>query len=179
VIAVDIPIGLPDVSPRLADVEARRFLRGQARTVFSTPSRGALEALSYEAANILSREQSGKGLSKQSYALAKRILEADALVESDPRVFEVHPEVSFRHLGGELLASKKSWKGQTRRRRLLEKEGIVLPDDLGNASLVPPDDVLDAAVAAWSAERIAAGEALTLPPDPPNDGSGRKIAIWY
>jgi predicted RNase H-like nuclease len=179
VITVDIPIGLPDVSPRLADVEARRFLRGRASSVFSTPSQGALEALSYEAANTLSREQSGKGLSKQSYALAKRILEADALVQTDPRVFEVHPEVSFRELAGKVLPSKKTWEGQMRRRRLLEQAGIVLPDDLGPASVVPPDDVLDAAVAAWSALRIARGEALTLPADPPIDSSERKVAIWY
>jgi predicted RNase H-like nuclease len=179
VIAVDIPIGLPDASPRRADVEARRFLAGRASSVFSTPSRGALEALSYEAANTLSREKSGKGLSKQSYALAKRILEADVLVQTDPRVFEIHPEVSFRELAGEALPSKKAWEGQMRRRRLLERAGIVLPDDLGTASVVPSDDVLDAAVAAWSALRIARGEALTLPADPPIDGSGRKVAIWY
>jgi predicted RNase H-like nuclease len=65
-----------------------------------------------------------------------------------------------------------------RRRRLLEQAGIVLPEDLGAASVVPPDDVLDAAVAAWSALRIARGEALTLPADPPIDRSGRKVAIW-
>jgi predicted RNase H-like nuclease len=179
VIAVDIPIGLPEGSPRLADVEPRKFLQGRASSVFSTPSRGALEALSYEEANALSRRESGKGLSRQSYALAKKILEADALVQTDPRVLEVHPEVSFRELAGALVPSKKTWEGQMRRRRLLEQAGIELPEELGPASVVPPDDVLDAAVAAWSALRIARGEARTLPPEPPIGSSGRKVAIRY
>jgi predicted RNase H-like nuclease len=40
------------------------------------------------------------------------------------------------------------------------------------------DDVLDAAVAATSAERKARGDARTLPADPPTH-DGRPVAIWY
>ncbi|WP_366925089.1 DUF429 domain-containing protein [Nocardioides sp. REDSEA-S30_B4] len=40
------------------------------------------------------------------------------------------------------------------------------------------DDVLDAAVACWSASRYAAGVALAYP-DPPEDlGDGWPAAIW-
>ena len=98
----------------------------------------------------------------------------------DARLFEVHPEVSFARLAGRTLdSSKKSWNGAAQRRALLAGVGIELPNDLGPAGTAPVDDVLDAAVAAWSASRIAAGEAVSLPATPGRrDRSGRLIAIW-
>jgi len=41
------------------------------------------------------------------------------------------------------------------------------------------DDVVDAAVVAWSATRIARGEAQSLPEPPEHDSDGRPVAIWY
>jgi predicted RNase H-like nuclease len=90
----------------------------------------------------------------------------------------VHPEVSFRALGGRPLpASKRTWAGQAARRGLLEGAGIRLPDQLGRAGVAAPDDVLDAAAAAWSAHRIADGRAASLPHPPQPDPLGRPIAI--
>lgn len=43
---------------------------------------------------------------------------------------------------------------------------------------VPIDDVLDAAAAAWSGQRIAEGTARCLP-DSPESVQGRVVAIWY
>jgi predicted RNase H-like nuclease len=63
------------------------------------------------------------------------------------------------------------------RRRLLATAGIELPDEL-SAGQAAADDVLDAAIAAWSATRKARGEAVPLPPDPPME-NGRPVAIWY
>jgi predicted RNase H-like nuclease len=63
------------------------------------------------------------------------------------------------------------------RRQLLATAGIELPDTL-EAGLAAADDVLDAAVVAWSAARKARREAATLPPDPPIH-DGRPVAIWY
>jgi predicted RNase H-like nuclease len=63
------------------------------------------------------------------------------------------------------------------RRRLLAEAGIELPDEL-SAGQAAADDVLDAAIAAWSAARRARGEAVPLPPDPPVQ-DGRPVAIWY
>jgi predicted RNase H-like nuclease len=37
--------------------------------------------------------------------------------------------------------------------------------------------VLDAAAAAWTARRVAAGEAASIP-DPPEIIDGRAVAIW-
>jgi hypothetical protein len=55
-----------------------------------------------------------------------------------------------------------------RRRLLADTAGIVLPDDLGPAGRAAAvDDVLDAAAAAWTARRVAHGQARPLP-DPPD-----------
>ena len=40
-------------------------------------------------------------------------------------------------------------------------------------------DVLDAAAVAWSARRIAAGQAVTVPAAPQHDRQGREIAIRF
>ena len=90
---------------------------------------------------------------------------------------EVHPEVSFTQLAGEPLPRKKTWAGAARRRELLEKEGIVLPGDLGPAGEAAVDDILDAAVAAWTARRVHAATAIPLP-DPPEPLGGIEAAIW-
>jgi hypothetical protein len=78
VVAVDMPIGLSDNSSRRADVEARKLIGPRRSSVFPTPVRGALDGETYEEASALSRELTGKGLSKQTFALKPRILEIDA-----------------------------------------------------------------------------------------------------
>lgn len=170
-IGVDIPIGLPSEGVRAADLAARTFVGPRRSSVFPTPPRAALVAASYaEARRIV------PSLSAQSFALARKILEVETHLEE--RVFEVHPEVSFAALtGGHLRYSKRSWNGQMERRHLLAEQGFGLPDKLA-AGQAAADDILDAAVAAWSAWRKARGEAKTLPVDPPMD-DGRAVAIWY
>jgi hypothetical protein len=99
VVAVDIPIGIPEGAARAADAEARRFVGARGSSVFTTPPRAALLAETFAEANLVARELTGKGLSQQSFALRHRILEVDALAEADERIVEVHPEVSFCELG--------------------------------------------------------------------------------
>jgi len=171
-IGVDIPIGLPSESGRDADRAARAFVGPRRNSVFPTASRAALDAPTYAEGRAIM-----PSLSAQSFALGKKILEVDSCLED--RVFEVHPEVSFAALAGgqHLLHSKKSWNGQMERRRLLATAGIELPDEM-EVGPAAADDVLDAAVAAWSAARKARGEAAMLPPDPPIQ-AGRPVAIWY
>lgn len=182
VIAVDIPIGLPDgPAPRPADVEARKLLSPHGSSVFPTPPRVVLEASTYAEANRISKKRFKRGISQQSYALRKKILEVDVLAAKDERIYEVHPEVSFTEMNGEPLTHpKKSWHGQAARLRLLATVGIAIPDDLGTAGRIPPDDIIDAAAAAWSAQRIAAGHAESVgeptPNEQPNPHAGR---IWY
>jgi predicted RNase H-like nuclease len=181
VVAVDIPIGLPAIA-RKADVEARRAVGARSSSVFTTPPRKVVEAPTYEEAKRQSHALIGRGLTKQTFALAKKILEVeDCRVEAGGALYEIHPEVSFWALAGcARLARKRSWTGHGERRALLEAAGIVIPTDLGPAGLVATaDDVLDAAVAAWSAHRIASGHGRSLPDPPERDADGRPMAIWY
>jgi predicted RNase H-like nuclease len=181
VVAVDIPIGLLERGWRRADAEAQRFLGRRAASVFRTPPRAVVEAGTPAEAHELCQALTGEKLSPFALNLAPRILEVEACRdEAGARLYEVHPEVSFQALAGQgLAAGKKTWAGMVERRRLLKGAGIVLPDDLGTAGVAAVDDVLDAAVAAWSATRIAAGTAACLPDPPERDTDSRPVAIWY
>jgi predicted RNase H-like nuclease len=180
VVGVDMPIGLVDAASRTADRAARGTLTGQASSVFNAPARSTLTASSYEDANRISRAVCGTGMSRQSYAILDKVRQVDRFA-ADERLVEVHPELSFRLMndGGALLR-KKSWGGMHQRLRRLCEAGIVLPADLGDASVVAPDDVIDAAAAAWSARRVARGEARRWPEqDVERDPvTKRRIAIW-
>jgi predicted RNase H-like nuclease/predicted enzyme related to lactoylglutathione lyase len=171
VVAVDVPIGIPDAGPRAADVAARHFVGARSSSVFATPIRRALEAATYAEARGIAIELTGKSLSAQSYALGRRILEVDEYAERDERVIEVHPEVSFRELARRPLLSKHRADGLAERRALLEQAGLEVP---ASAPRIAEPDLLDATIAAWSARRYAVGEAVPLP-----QGHGARIgAIW-
>lgn len=176
VIAIDIPMHPPRYGVREADRAARAFLGRGGSSVFSTPPRAVLAAADYDDARKAAREL-GLGVTKQAFNLASKILEVDALVAADHQIIEVHPEVSFRHLVGEPIPGKKTWSGFARRRSALAGAGIVLPDDIGEASVAATDDVLDAAAAAWSADRFARRHACRLPVEPTPHGS--EGVIWY
>ena len=181
VIGVDIPISYPapPAMQRAADVAARDMVGPRASSVFPAPHPGVLEAPDWATANALSWELTGRGLSKQSFSLVPKIPGVQEVAMRDERVYEVHPEVSFRALADCPLASKKTWNGHTRRRALLVEAGIEIPVDLGRAGTAAADDILDAAVAAWSARRIATDNATSLPAPPEYDVQGHETAIWY
>lgn len=157
-IGVDIPIGLPEAPPRAADEAARKLIGGA--SVFPTYPRSVYECGTHQEAVALCRAHGWPGISRQSFGLWARIREVDPHADD---VHEVHPEVSFWAMNGHrpLGASKHSWNGFFLRRQLLTDAGIHLPDRLDVA--LPIVDVLDAAAAAWSAHRIAVGEAVLLP----------------
>jgi predicted RNase H-like nuclease len=168
VIAVDIPIGF---GPRRADEEARRFLGGgAASTVFTVPSRELLEQ----------PFRPGTHVNAQAHALGPRIIHVTDLAATDGRFREIHPEVSFCAMndGKPLADRKKSYGGVMERIELLRRQGLELTSVDEEVSSRPIHDVLDAAAAAWSAQRIAAGSARSLP-DPPERVERRDVAIWY
>lgn len=179
VVAVDIPIGNVSDGGRRADAEARALVGPRSSTVFNAPPIEVLDAGSYEEARDRCAAMGGPSISAQAWALVPRINEAHEVAVEDDRVHEVHPEVCFAAMaGGPLGTSKHSWAGVRRRWRLLREQGIVVPDELGDAGHAGADDVLDAAAAAWSARRIAGGEHRCLP-DPPQAGiGGRDVAIY-
>jgi predicted RNase H-like nuclease len=183
-VGVDMPLGLLDREWRQADIEAAGLIGARRSSVFRVPPRPVwtgFEHHEYAAANRRCRELTGKGFSRQAWALRTKLLEADACWAAGGQpLYEVHPEVSFRQMAGAPLQyGKSTWNGQMTRRSLLTQAGIALPDDLGQAASAPPDDVLDAAAAAWSAYRIATGTARSVPDPPQRDEHGRPIAIWY
>ena len=183
VICVDIPIRYPTPPAirRQADDDARERVGPRHNSIFPTPHPDVLNAPDYDVANRISLEVTNLGLTPVSFALMPRILEVDHVAAHDGRVREVHPEVSFRELACQHLQwTKHHWNGQRERSALLANPGgIEIPDDLGEAGIAGPDDILDAAAAAWSANRIAAGHAKSLPAPPECDTAGRPVAIWY
>jgi predicted RNase H-like nuclease len=158
-IGVDIPIGLPETPLREADRAAREFVGQRRSSVFPTFPSVVLEAPTYEEAKAICVARGWPKPSIQSYGMRHRIFEVARLAAADERVIEVHPEVSFRELLGRTLSPKRTGSGGSERRLALADAGIDLPD-----LPYPLDDVLDAAVTAWSAMRYAHGKALPLPP---------------
>ena len=177
VVAVDIPIGAPLAGeyPRAADVLARKIIGPLRSSVFFVPPREVLAAPTYLDASNLCIKLGVPGVSKQAFALASKILEVEAFA-GNPRVREIHPEVSFAAMAGQPLRyGKKAWHGLFERLGLLRSQGLD-PHSLGGmVGRAAVDDVLDAVAAAWTARRIAAGAAESLPP---NAAPGAP-AIWY
>ena len=180
-VAIDIPIGLPSTGRRQADDAARDLLGQRRNSVFYAPVRDAITATTHAEASAISRRITGHGISQQSFALAPKILEAERWAASTTvPTWEGHPEVSFAGMLGHPAEHPKStWSGLRERLDALREAAIVI-DDIGIAgAMAGADDVLDAAVAAWSAARLYRGEGISLP-DPPETApdASRPIAIW-
>jgi len=199
VIAVDMPIGLPErtgAGGRAAENAVRPLLGGRQSSVFSVPSRAAVYAADYRDACRIAQETSDppRMVSKQLFNIAAKIREVDECLRASPsaarRVFEVHPEVAFWRLNGERpLDEPKKVKGRpyepglASRRRLLAAAGLadfaVHARPTQAAGLrAGPDDVLDALACAMTARRIHAGTARPFPDPPPCDAEGIAMAIW-
>jgi predicted RNase H-like nuclease len=167
-IGIDMPLHVTDDPvPRASDLAARLHLGPKRSSLFLTPPRSAYAAPTYAEACAVSRRLTGKAPSRQAWGLGPRILDVEAWgAPVEVPVREVHPEVSFSLLAGApILAGKATWAGLEARRAALAAAGIVVPGDLGEAGRARADDVLDAAVVAWSARRIARGEARCFPAD--------------
>lgn len=181
VVGIDMPIGLPDNGRRQADVLARQRIGPLWSSVFMTPVRAALAEDDHARCSARNRELAGEGVSRQAFSLRAKLLELDRWVRRAPcRVVEVHPELSFAALAAEpLITRKASWAGARQRRQLLADVGVVISGDLGEAGRqAAVDDVLDAAVCAWTARRVAAGQARSLPDPPQVFSDGWPCAIW-
>ena len=189
-IFVDIPIGLPNGREgRLCDKEARRRLGRRASTVFPPPVRAALAAATYEDANRISREESGKGMTKQTFAILPKIREVDCLLRKSEKarhiIREVHPEICFWALAGRSpLSPKKTAAGFDERFVLLEGFRPSVGEDFDRIRTefrrgdVANDDILDAMAAAItaSADPVA---LKTLPEHPTKDSRGLPMEMVY
>ncbi|MGH3902742.1 MAG: DUF429 domain-containing protein [Pseudonocardiaceae bacterium] len=181
VVAIDMPIGLPDNGRRQADLLAQKAIGKLRSSVFITPVRAALEAPDHRTATARNHALAGAGISIQAFGLKPKLQQVERWVrQTHHRVVEAHPEVSFAQLAGSPLpVRKKTWAGTELRRRLLVEAGILLGGDLGAAGArAAVDDVLDAAACAWTARRVARGEAQARPDPPEIFSDGLQCAIW-
>ena len=193
VIAVDIPIGLPDFISgpgRVAEQAVRPLLEARQSSVFSMPSRSAVYSESYEEACAAARATSDppRKVSRQGFHLFPKVRELDRLINADTQasVFECHAEVAFWRLNGEKpMSTAKRVTGVPAREGLAER--ISLLESLGfpagwfdhpRPDGLPLVDVVDAAAIALVARRCATGAARAFPDPPAEDGRGLRIAIW-
>jgi len=191
-IFVDIPIGLRDSSGegRKCDVEARRLLRPyRTSSIFNAPIRAILDEPRYESANETSKRLSGKGLSRQSFAIIPKIREVDQLMASSPRarklIREVHPEVCFYGLAGghPMEHSKKTKEGFQARLGLLDRYQTGVEDVVEQVlvnyprKIVAADDILDALVCAITARE--SDHWKTVPEQPETDSKGLAMEMVY
>jgi threonine dehydratase len=205
IIAVDVPIGLPQQSPvkgRLAENAVRPLLGDRKSSVFRIPSRSAVYAsVASEPADArerffhackIARETSddGKAFAKQGFYILDKVVQVDTFLRGNSdwinRVFETHPELSFVTMNdGAPLTEPKKLKnanypaGLTLRRDLLGAAGI--PRALLEAK--PPkgaadDDMIDACACLVTAMNIHACKARPHPDPVPRDEFGLPMAIW-
>ncbi|MER8448107.1 DUF429 domain-containing protein [Mesorhizobium sp. M1066] len=207
VIAVDIPIGLPEFSGkggRGPEALVRPLLGARQSSVFSIPSRAALYAdtngfttiEAWYAAHIRASEVAmttsdpPRGVSIQAFGIFAKIREIDALLIARPdlrgRVYESHPEVAFCRLNGDqAMQLPKKIKGSINPAGMAERKALLCRHGYETSFLDQPpprgaaaDDFLDAAAMMLIAGRIASGEARPLPDPPGRDSFGIPVAIW-
>jgi predicted RNase H-like nuclease len=192
VIAVDMPIGLPDfVGPEGRGPErlVRQRLGPRQSSVFSVPSRSAVMTADYrDACSVASAtSQPPRMVAKQCFHIFPKIREIDAVMTPalEARVFEVHPELAFWRMNGDApmrlpkkVKSRPNPDGLDERRALLARSGYALEDLARPPRGAGADDLLDAAVNALIARRILRGEAESFPTEPARDARGLRIAIW-
>jgi predicted RNase H-like nuclease len=188
IIAIDIPIGLPENEPRACDIAARALLgwpRGS--SVFSPPSRRALRTATYSEALRLNREALGIGISKQAFFIMPKILVVDESMSAARQhyVREVHPEVAFAQLNGApMLHNKKRPEGRADRLAVLQKNGLDISatwlaqerSKLG-AARVSTDDLLDALACLMTASYIREGRSRSLGRADQRDAKGLIMEI--
>lgn len=207
IIAVDMPIGLPDRIGRAGrgpEALVRKHLGERQSSVFAIPSRPAVYAAinpfttldkwydDHRKASEVACETSDppRGVSIQAFALFPKIREIDARLRVSPelraRVIESHPEAAFWRLNGEhAMTLPKKVKGRVNPAGMAERQTLLASSGLDSAFLQErcpvgsgADDFLDACAMLLVAERYANGEARPFPDPPLVDSHGIPIAVW-
>jgi predicted RNase H-like nuclease len=124
-----------------------------------------------------------------SWNLYPRIRDVDIELQENSnlrdKVYEVHPEISFRGLkdGVPIIAAKRNPKGESIRRSLVENHfGSGAFDEIRKnhyVKNVANHDINDAFAVLWTAERIYRWEAKVIPAEDEFDSAGLRMGIWY
>src|SRR5262245_23888263 len=157
IIAVDMPIGLPERSGRPPEREVRGKLGERQSSVFAVPAEKAVYCVDYRDACAVNLRHSDppKQVSKQCFHLFPKMREIDALVApaDQSRIFESHPELAFWLMNGEMpltlpkkVNSRPHPPGLALRRELLRRNGVPVDSLVHDYRRrdVGPDDLLDA-----------------------------------
>lgn len=164
VVAIDIPIGLPEAGSRACDVAARRAIGPRRSSVFPAPVRRALSWAAWPEAS---------GMSKQAFNLLPKIREVDDVMTPalQARVCEAHPELSLATLAGRPMAHpKRTAAGVAERMAAL---GLSAVPRVPGAGI---DDVLDAYAVLWTAKRVQRADERRLG-DGAVDAKGLRMEI--
>jgi predicted RNase H-like nuclease len=174
VIALNAPVGYVDdvhKGGRTCDRMARALLGRRGSTVHNAPTRASLQ----EEADV-----ADDGLDAITNVLLRRYREvaAEMAPYRQRTVFEVHPELSFFQINGDvpLRWSKKTEAGMEERIALL-KMRVPGSERLLEAELddVPMSHLLDVSAILWTARRIFARAGTRLPSDPEWDEEGLRM----
>jgi predicted RNase H-like nuclease len=174
VIALNAPVGYVDdvhEGGRTCDRMARALLGRRGSTIHNAPTRASLQ----EEADV-----ADDGLDAVTNVLLHRYREvaAEMAPYRQRTVFEVHPELSFFQINGDvpLRWSKKTEAGMEERIALL-KMRVPGSERLLEAELddVPMSHLLDVAAILWTARRIFARAGTRLPSDPEWDEQGLRM----
>lgn len=194
---IDIPIGLKDGKQpgrRTCDVEARKILGKRAFSIFPAPQREALKAETWEGAkgaNSINKKICGRGLSKQTWGIMKKIASVDSILIRDvslqSRLRETHPEVCFWSLNNRhaMKHPKKSEQGLDERLEVLARlsrnanEFYNRIKNQYKVKDVSSDDIVDAMAAALTARLSERYGIQTLPQTPEIDSHGLRMEIVF
>ncbi|MGQ0455872.1 MAG: DUF429 domain-containing protein [Hyphomicrobium sp.] len=190
VIAVDIPIGLPERSGaggRRCDALVRKAVGPRYRSVFSVPARIVFAQSDVRSARDVAPRFSDppRSITEQLWNIRKSILDVDELMTPTLQgvVHECHPELIFWRLNkrSPVEHPKKSASGSALREFLLIERGYV-PALWRNSryptSVAGRDDIIDACAAAACAADIERRQAVRFPDNPPRDAKGLRMEIW-
>jgi predicted RNase H-like nuclease len=190
VIAVDMPIGLPERSARPPEREVRAKLGERQSSVFAVPVEKAIYCADYDEAcrvNFLNSNPR-RLVSKQCFHLFPKMREIDALVmpHHQLRIYESHPELAFWVMNGEApLPLPKKMKGQPYPPGLELRRALLRKNDVPVESLVHDyrrrdvgaDDLLDACACTFVAWRILNRQSIRFPANPPLNARGLRMEI--
>jgi predicted RNase H-like nuclease len=204
VVAVDMPIGLPERGGRDAERTVRPLVGKLYRSVFPVPSRRAVYSeigpflnqkarrVAHQRANAVARatSQPPRGITIQMFGILPKIREVDGILRGGNKinrcVYEAHPELAFWRLNGErALDEPKKIKGRPNEPGLEVRRRLLVAAGLPAAAVEGPppkgagrDDLLDALACAVIARRIHSGTAKPFPDPLLRDAHGLPMAIW-